>query len=72
MPTFPADGTFIPVEVGNGMLLLFVMLIVVVIMVVVAVKKKKATRNQNRKMNIRGNLHYNNTVAVKREMEVKK
>ena len=69
--TFPADGTFIPVGVGVGMLLLLVMSLVLVIVVVVAVMKK-AARNQKRKRKIKGNLHYNNTVAVKREMEVKK
>ena len=70
MSTFPADGAFIPVGVGVGMLLLLVMSIVAVIVVVAAVKKK-AARNQKRKMNIRGNLHYNNTLAVKQEMEGK-
>ena len=47
------------------------MSIIVVIVVVVAVKRR-AARNQKRKMEIRGNLHYNNTAAVKRDMEVKK
>ena len=65
--TFPADDTFIPVGVGIGMLLLLllVMLIVVVIVIVVGVKRR-AARNQKRKMKIRGNLHYNNTVVLKR------
>ena len=64
--TFPADGTFISVGVGVGMLLLLVMSIVVMIVVVV---KRRAARNQKRKRKIRGNLHYNTTVVVKREME---
>ena len=62
--TFPADDTFIPVGVGIGMLLLLVMSVVVVIVVVVGVKRRAAC-NQKRKMKIRGNLHYKNTVAVK-------
>ena len=63
--TFPADGTFIPVWAGVGMLLLLllVMSIVAVIVVVVAVKKK-AARNQKKKMKkMRGNLHHKNNVA---------
>ena len=62
--TFPADDTFIPVGVSVGMLLLLVISIVLVIVVVVAVKRRAAL-NQKRKMKIRGNLQYNNTVAVK-------
>ena len=58
--TIPADDTFIPV--GVGLLLLLVMLIVVVIVLVVA-EKRRAALNQKRKMKIRGNLHYNNTVG---------
>ena len=61
---FSADDTLIPEGVGIGMLLLLVMSVVVVIVLVVAVKRR-AARNQKRKMKIGGNLHYNNTVAVK-------
>ena len=64
---FPAADTFIPVGVGVGMLLFLVMSIVGVIAVVVAMKRR-AARNQKRKMTIRGNLHYNNTVVIKRDM----
>ena len=52
------------------MLLFLVMSIIVVIVVVVGVKRR-AVRNQKRKMKIKGNLHYNNTVVLKRDMEVK-